>query len=51
MAHQNSAMRAGVTSYSPEPERVDTNPSDQQPPGVDHDDQIQKKQKEDLLGE
>ena len=35
MAHQNSAMRAGVTSYSPEPEKVDTNPSDQQPPGVD----------------
>ena len=35
MAHQNNAMRAGVTSYSPEPERVDTNPSDQQPPGVD----------------
>ena len=43
MAHQNSAMRAGVTSYSPEPEahhnkpeeHPDTNPSDQQPPGVD----------------
>ena len=36
MAHQNSGMRASVTSYSPEPEeKVDTNPSDQQPPGVD----------------
>ena len=39
MAQQSSAQRAFVTSYSPEPEpeRVDTNPSDQQPPGVDED--------------
>ena len=51
MAHQNSAMRAGVTSYSPEPEeKVDTNPSDQQPPGVDEDDMPQSLE-EALLGE
>ena len=35
MAQQSSAQRAFVTSYSPEPEPVDTNPSDVQPPGVD----------------
>ena len=37
MAQQSSAQRAFVTSYSPEPEpeKVDTNPSDVQPPGVD----------------
>ena len=50
MAHQNSGMRASVTSYSPEPERVDTNPSDQQPPGVDEDDMPQSLE-EALLGE
>ena len=50
MAHQNSAMRAGVTSYSPEPEKVDTNPSDQQPTGVDEDDMPQSLE-EALLGE
>ena len=36
--HQNAAMTAYVTTLSPDPEpkeRVDTNPSDQQPPGVD----------------
>ena len=48
MAHQNSAMRAGVTSYSPEPEKVDTNPSDVQPPGVDEEYQSLE---EALLGE
>ena len=40
MAHQSSAMRAGVTSYAPEPENkdpVDTNPSEIQPPGTDED--------------
>ena len=43
MGHQSSINRASVTSYSPEPEahhnkpeeHPDTNPSDQQPPGVD----------------
>ena len=37
MAQQSSAQPAFVTSYSPEPEPevIDTNPSDQQPPGVD----------------
>ncbi len=35
MAHQTSQGKAFVTSFSPEPEKVDTNPSDQQPPGVD----------------
>ncbi len=35
MAHQTSEGRASVTSFSPEPEKVDTNPSDIQPPGVD----------------
>ena len=36
MGHQSSINRASVTSYSPEPEEnPDTNPSDQQPPGVD----------------
>ena len=45
MAHQTSAGRAFVTSFSPEPEahhnkpeeHPDTNPSDIQPPGVDED--------------
>ena len=50
MAHQNSAMRAGVTSYSPEPEVVDTNPSDQQPPGVDEDDDMPQSLEAALLG-
>ena len=35
MAHQTSQNKAFVTSLSPEPEKVDTNPSDYQPPGVD----------------
>ena len=41
MGHQSSINRASVTSYSPEAhhnkpeEHPDTNPSDQQPPGVD----------------
>ena len=37
MAQQSSAQPAFVTSYSPEPEPevIDTNPSDKQPPGVD----------------
>jgi len=35
MAHQSDKERAFVTSYTPIPEPVDTNPSDVQPPGVD----------------
>mgnify|MGYP003126975877 CR=1 FL=1 len=36
MSHQSSKHRAFVTSYSPEPEeKLDTMPSDKQPPGVD----------------
>ncbi len=37
MAHQSTTGRAFVTSLSPEPEKPDTLPSDQQPPGVDDD--------------
>ena len=35
MAHQSTSGKAFVTSYSPEPEKPDTLPSDKQPPGVD----------------
>ena len=35
MAQQATHSPAFVTRISPEPEKVDTNPSDQQPPGVD----------------
>ena len=44
MAQQTSAMRAHITSLSPEPEvkePVDTMPSDYQPPGTDGDDEPQ----------
>ena len=44
MAQQTSAMRANITSLSPEPEvkePVDTMPSDYQPPGTDGDDEPQ----------
>ena len=51
MGHQSSINRASVTSYSPEPERVDTNPSDQQPPGVDEDDDMPQSLEEALLGD
>ena len=46
MAHQSSAMRAGPSAYTMieekedaygKTEAADTNPSDQQPPGVDDD--------------
>ncbi len=52
MAQQSSAQQAFVTSYSPEPEpeRVDTNPSDVQPPGVDEEREPQSLE-EALLGE
>ena len=48
MAHQNPTMMASVTSLSPEPEELDTNPSDYQPPGVDDEPQSLE---EALLGE
>ena len=51
MAHQTSQNKAFVTSLSPEPEVVDTNPSDQQPPGVDEDDDMPQSLEEALLGE
>ena len=35
MAHQSNKVTASVTKLSPEPEKVDTSPSDAQPPGVD----------------
>ena len=37
MSQQSSGMRAGPSAYSliEEPKKVDTNPSDKQPPGVD----------------
>ena len=38
MSQQSSAAKAFVTRYTPEPEeKVDTHPSDVQPPGVDED--------------
>jgi len=52
MAHQTSQGKAFVTSFSPEPEeKVDTNPSDYQPPGVDEDDDMPQSLEEALLGE
>ena len=35
MAQQATHSPAFVTRFSPEPEKVETNPSDKQPPGVD----------------
>ena len=35
MAQQATHSPAFVTRLSPEPEKVDTNPSEKQPPGVD----------------
>ena len=35
MAHQSSKEKAYPVSFEPIPEKVDTNPSDYQPPGVD----------------
>ena len=50
MSHQNNAMRAGGTSYSPQPEeKVDTNPSDQQPPGVDEEENWEPQSLEEAL--
>ena len=53
MAQQASHSPAFVTRLSPEPEKVDTNPSDQQPPGVDEKEDEWEPQslEEALLGE
>ena len=60
MAHQSSAMRAGPSAYTlieekedayGKTEATDTNPSDQQPPGVDEDDDMPQSLEEALLGE
>jgi len=50
MAHQSSVEGAFVTSLSPQPEVIDTNPSDQQPPGVDEETDYNSLE-EALLGE
>ena len=53
MSHQNSkGPKAFVHPYGPENEDpVDTSPSDQQPPGVDEDDDMPQSLEEALLGE
>ena len=59
MAHQSQGgPTAYVTSFSPEPEKidikdpVDTNPSDHQPPGVDEEpEDFPQSLEEALLGE
>ena len=58
MAHQSQGgPTAYVTSFSPEPEKVDikdpvdTMPSDYQPPGIDDDDYEPQSLEEALLGE
>ena len=35
MSQQSSANPAFITSFTPEPEKIDTLPSEKQPPGVD----------------
>ena len=51
MAHQSSVNPAFVTRYSPEPEKLDTLPSEKQPPGVDEADDFPQSLEEALLGE
>ena len=51
MAHQSTTGKASVTSFSPEPEKADTLPSDKQPPGVDEADDFPRSLEEALLGE
>ena len=51
MSQQSSANPAFVTSLTPEPEKVDTLPSDKQPPGVDEADDFTRSLEEALLGE
>jgi len=53
MAHQSSKLRASITSFSPEapPEdKLDTLPSDVQPPGVDEEPEYESLEQA-LLGE
>ena len=53
MAQQSSVNKASVTSFAPDNEKkpqLDTNPSDQQPPGVDEEWEPQSLE-EALLGE
>ena len=49
MAQQATHSPAFVTRLTPEPEKVDTNPSDQQPPGVDEEKEFESLE-EALLG-
>ena len=51
MSQQSSANPAFVSSLTPEPEKVDTLPSDKQPPGVDEADDFPQSLEEALLGE
>ena len=53
MAHQSNKVTAYVTSYAPDiKDPVDTLPSDQQPPGVDKEDEWEPQSLEEaLLGE
>mgnify|MGYP003144687928 FL=1 len=50
MAQQATHSPAFVTRLSPEPEKVDTGPSDTQPPGVDEEKEYNSLE-EALLGE
>ena len=50
MAQQATHSPAFVTRLSPEPEKVDTNPSENQPPGVDEEKEYNSLE-EALLGE
>ena len=54
MAHQSTKAQAFVTTYSPQPEikdPEDTLPSENQPPGVDEEDNFPQSLEEALLGE
>tara|TARA_B100001250_G_scaffold37359_1_gene29887 strand:+ start:297 stop:425 length:129 start_codon:yes stop_codon:yes gene_type:complete len=42
MSQQSSANPAFVTKFTPEPEKLDTMPSDYQPPGVDEEEKTDK---------
>ena len=50
MAHQSKVHTANVHPYGPEKEKLDTLPSDKQPPGVDEEREPQSLE-EALLGE
>ncbi len=50
MAQQATHSPAFVTRLTPEPEKVDTSPSDSQPPGVDEEKEYNSLE-EALLGE